>query len=66
MFPKREEELGDCKNIYSKEMVNCNLENFLWKKRSQIAIKELSGDLCKNGPGHFASEKKVFSSNFAQ
>ena len=33
--------------------------------RINIYSEDLSGDLCKSGPGHFASEKS-FPSNFSQ
>ena len=35
------------------------------QKHDKLEIYLLSGDLCKSGPGYFASEKS-FPSNFAQ
>ena len=41
------------------------IEVLISDKSLSALLKELRGDLCKSGPGYFASEKS-FPSNFAQ
>ena len=56
--------------LNSSSSSSSSIDNKVWNAQAWIFFRpyfqyNLRGDLCKSGPGYFASEKKFFS-NFAQ
>ena len=53
-------------NLFPGIILRHTIEYFSFALHQTKTLKDiLRGDLCKSGPGHFASEKS-FTSNFAQ